>query len=136
MFTKRNFCAFPKKPHNNVTGRDYPHWPSEYANSQIEHNTQSSVVTTHRRKYSSEVRKQRETQKKELRTAYCASASLRRSKEIPVASEGRSEEGEVPSQKDGIDQEAGRENTTEGRVKEGKNSAVLQIMPCWTITVH
>ena len=60
--------------------------------------------------------------KKELRTACCASASLQRSEEIPVASEGRSEKGAVPSQDYWISQEVG-DDQRQGRAK--KNSAVL-----------
>ena len=55
------------------------------------------------------------------RTAYCASTSLQRGKNYPVAKEGTSEKGAVPGQEDGIDQEEEeRENTTESKVKEVK----------------
>ena len=54
------------------------------------------------------------------RTASCASASLQRGKDFPVASEGRSVKGAVPGQEDGKNPGEGREDATKSKEKEKK----------------
>ena len=97
-------------------------------------NTESSVVMTHGRKQKSSVvkmpRETREKKEKELRTAYCASASLQRREEIPVASDGRSEKGAAPGREEENGRGEGHENATKYKGKESKNSAVLHTL--WT----
>ena len=69
-----------------------------------------------------------ERRKKNPRTVSCASASLERSKDFPVASEGKSVKDAVPGQQDGNDPGEGRENATKGKEKEVKT--VLRSTPC------
>ena len=53
------------------------------------------------------------------RTASCASASIQRCKDFPLASEGRSVKGAVPGQEDGEDRGEGREDAIECKGREG-----------------
>ena len=71
-------------------GREFPRRPSEYVYVQREHPKQRGNDITG--------------------AAYCASASLQRSEEIPVASEGRSKKGAAPGRKDGKNRRGGRDN--------------------------
>ena len=63
------------------------------------------------------------------RKASCASASIQRGKDFPVASQGRSVKGEVPGQEDGEDRGEGREDAIECKGRKGcRNSTVLHTM--------
>ena len=62
------------------------------------------------------------------RKASCASPSLQRGQNFPVAAWDTSEKGAVPGQENGNDRGERRENATDGEAKEIKSSAVLHVL--------
>ena len=128
---QEEICAFARKPQNNVTGREFPRRPSEYVYVQKEHPKQRGNDTWEKKKQCGEDATGEAIKKeKELRTAYCASASLQRREEIPVASDGRSEKGAAPGREEENGRGEGHENATKYKGKESKNSAVVHTL--WT----
>ena len=85
---------------------------------------------TKQRKYRNETIPQCKRESREVpRAASCASASLQRGKDFPVASKDRSVKGAVPGQEDGKDRGQGRGNATTRTGKRKKKETAHPSTP-------